>query len=173
MSPNGTHRSRATRAIKSNRLKTWSAHHGHFVDGPIHQQHPRLPNPSRFTGFVVREHLASDERGRSASQSSCGESFPIIIGSSAPWAASAWPQTYLVTAGGPPEKKHCGRTEQERRLLLALPWWYNLKAIALSIDATIQMNTHRASAAAPRPKGAANETNLMKETKETHDWGQN
>ena len=34
------------------------------------QQHPRLPNPSRFTGFVVREHLASDERGRSASQSS-------------------------------------------------------------------------------------------------------
>ena len=24
-------------------------------------------------------------------------------------------------AGGPPEKIHCGRTEQERRLLLALP----------------------------------------------------
>ena len=46
------------------------AHHEHFADGPVHQQHPRLPNPSRFTGFVVREHLASDERGRSVSQSS-------------------------------------------------------------------------------------------------------
>ena len=70
LSPNGTHRWRATRAMKSNRLKTWSAHHEHFADGPVHQQHPRLPNPSRFTGFVVREHLASDERGRSVSQSS-------------------------------------------------------------------------------------------------------
>ena len=60
-----------------------------------------------------------------------------------------------------------GRTEQERRLLLTLQWWY--KAIALSIDATIQMNTHRASAAAPRPKGAANEPTWWR--KETHDWG--
>ena len=65
-----------------------------------------------------------------------------------------------------PWKIHCGRTEQERRLLLALPWWY--KAIALPIDATIQMNSHRASAAAPRPKGAENEPTRWR--KETHDW---
>ena len=95
----------------------------------------------------------------------CGKSFPIIIGSYAPCAAAAWPQTYRGTAGGPPEKIHCDRTEQERRLLFALPWWY--QAIALSIDATIQMNTHRASAAAPRPKGAANEPTWWR--KETHE----
>ena len=55
--------------------------------------------------------LASDERSRSTSQSSgmavvkrCSKRFPNLIGSSAPCAASAGPQTYLVTAGGPPEK---------------------------------------------------------------------
>ena len=124
MSPNGTHRSRATCAMKSNRLKTWSADHGHLADGPVHQQHPRLPNPSRFTGFVTsfastwRAMSVADPRASPvAAVKRCGESFPIIIGSYAPCAAaSARPQTYLVTAGGPPEKIHGGRTDQERRL---------------------------------------------------------
>ena len=75
------------------------------------------------------------------------------------------PHDHRLTEGlpaGPLKKIHCGRTEQERRLLLALPWW-----IALSIDATIHMNTHRASAAAPRPKGAAIEPTWWR--KETHE----
>ena len=33
-----------------------------------------------------------------------GKSFPIIIGSSAPCAASAWPQTYLLLPAGPLKK---------------------------------------------------------------------
>ena len=117
----------------------------------------------------------SDERGRSASQSSGnGKTLRQKFSQhhhhrqlcSLHCAASAWPQTYRATACRRPHWKiHCGRTEQERRLLLAL--FHDDTRQSPSRSMRRSRWTHRASAAAPRPKGAANEPTWWR--KETHE----
>ena len=132
----------------------------------VHQQNTRLR--SQFTGFVVREHFVSDERGRSASTSNsekAKQSSPAMAASQWQWKTLGQkfshhyrqPCSYHsvrmttglpVTACGPPEKKM--RPDRRRETTASC------SSIAIAIDATIEMNTHRATAEAPRPTEAAN-----------------
>ena len=59
----------------------------HFADGPVHQQHPRLPNPivgslaSSFASTWRTMSVVDPRASPVAVVKRCGKSFPIIIGS--------------------------------------------------------------------------------------------
>ena len=177
MSPNGTHRSRATRAMKSNRLKT-------SCEALTIDTSSTVRSTNNTLVFLIRvgslaSSFASTWRAMSVADpwaspvamvKRCGKSFPIIIGSYAPCIAQR-PHDHRLTerlhAGGPPWKKYIVAGQNKRDDCFLLFHDDTRQSPSRSMRRSRWTCTHRASAAAPRPKGAANEPTWWR--KETYE----